>query len=187
MPSNSWRRVEKRKEKEDKIRENREARREVESCEGSSWEDLGRIEKGRVGKWRKEKGSIGKGRIGKRREQTNSLLIMAERTVRKVRQGKVDIDYEDSSLIVHYDLELVTIPLCPLLSMMWCVSSPVSQRSPYWRVSSWFPLERFLLKMMAEAEAEEKLLREFLKRKELRYFSRYCDVALTEIFDYLGL
>ena len=35
--------------------------------------------------------------------------IMADksRTSRKIRQGKVDIDYEDSSLIVHYDLELV--------------------------------------------------------------------------------
>lgn len=29
------------------------------------------------------------------------------RTTRKIRQGKVEIDYEESSLVVHYDLELV--------------------------------------------------------------------------------
>ena len=31
------------------------------------------------------------------------------RTTRKIRQGKVEIDYEESSLVVHYDLELVRI------------------------------------------------------------------------------
>jgi hypothetical protein len=31
------------------------------------------------------------------------------RTTRKIRQGKVDIDYEESSLVVNYDLELVRI------------------------------------------------------------------------------
>ena len=39
------------------------------------------------------------------------LHIMADqsRTTRKIRQGKVDIDYDDSSLIVHYDMELVRV------------------------------------------------------------------------------
>jgi hypothetical protein len=31
------------------------------------------------------------------------------RTTRKIRQGKVEIDYEESSLVVHYDLELVRV------------------------------------------------------------------------------
>ena len=31
------------------------------------------------------------------------------KTVRKIRQGKVDIDYEESTLVIHYDLELVSI------------------------------------------------------------------------------
>lgn len=31
------------------------------------------------------------------------------RTTRKIRQGKVDIDYDESSLIVHYDLEVITV------------------------------------------------------------------------------
>ena len=47
------------------------------------------------------------------------------RTTRKIRQGKVDIDYEECSLVVHYDLELVryhittqpvSLPLCALWS-----------------------------------------------------------------------
>ena len=43
------------------------------------------------------------------------------RTTRKIRQGKVDIDYDDSSLIVHYDMELVSAlretSLCSLLGI----------------------------------------------------------------------
>ena len=31
------------------------------------------------------------------------------KTIRKIRQGKVDIDYEESTLVIHYDLELVSI------------------------------------------------------------------------------
>jgi hypothetical protein len=32
-----------------------------------------------------------------------------ERTVRKIKQGKVEIDYEESSLVVNYDIETVTV------------------------------------------------------------------------------
>ena len=32
-----------------------------------------------------------------------------ERAVRKIKQGKVEIDYEESSLVVHYDIETVTV------------------------------------------------------------------------------
>ena len=32
-----------------------------------------------------------------------------ERVVRKIKQGKVEIDYEESSLVVHYDIETVTV------------------------------------------------------------------------------
>lgn len=40
-----------------------------------------------------------------------TALSMADngKTVRKIRQGKVDIDYEESTLVIHYDLELVSI------------------------------------------------------------------------------
>ena len=40
-----------------------------------------------------------------------SAVNMADngKTVRKIRQGKVDIDYEESTLVIHYDLELVSI------------------------------------------------------------------------------
>jgi hypothetical protein len=31
------------------------------------------------------------------------------RTTRKIRQGKVEIDYDECSLIVHYDLEVLTV------------------------------------------------------------------------------
>ena len=39
----------------------------------------------------------------------SALVSMADngKTIRKIRQGKVDIDYEESTLVIHYDLELV--------------------------------------------------------------------------------
>ena len=51
---------------------------------------------------------------------TEILEEMADhgRTVRKIRQGKVDIDYEESSLVVHYDLELVSFSALLYLSMI---------------------------------------------------------------------
>ena len=40
------------------------------------------------------------------------------RTTRKIRQGKVDIDYEESSLVVHYDMELVRIGISSFCSIL---------------------------------------------------------------------
>ena len=40
------------------------------------------------------------------------------RTTRKIRHGKVDIDYEESSLVVHYDMELVRIGLSSFCSIL---------------------------------------------------------------------
>lgn len=40
------------------------------------------------------------------------------RTTRKIRQGKVDIDYEESSLVVHYDMELVRIRISSFCSIL---------------------------------------------------------------------
>ena len=38
------------------------------------------------------------------------LVVMSAggRITRKVKQGKVEVDYEDSALLVHYDLEMVS-------------------------------------------------------------------------------
>ena len=44
------------------------------------------------------------------------------RTTRKIRQGKVDIDYDDSSLIVHYDMELVSALRETSLCSLLCIS-----------------------------------------------------------------
>lgn len=68
------------------------------------------------------------------------------RTTRKIRQGKVDIDYEDSSLIIHYDLELVRALLLVMI--------PPSASSKYCRTELFqcFPHLRYLSKRMDEEE-----------------------------------
>ena len=83
------------------------------------------------------------------------------RTTRKIRQGKVDIDYEDSSLIIHYDLELVGALLLVMI--------PPSASSKYCHSELFrcFPHLRYLPKRMVEEE--ETLLREYRKRRESRY------------------
>jgi hypothetical protein len=68
------------------------------------------------------------------------------RTTRKIRQGKVDIDYEDSSLIIHYDLELVRALLLVMI--------PPSASSKYCHTELFqcFPHLRYLSKRMVEEE-----------------------------------